>query len=256
MGILNVTSDSFYDGGRYLDEKAQIKRAEQLIEEGSDIIDIGACSTRPDSEPIPEEIESQKLINAIQIIRDINPSTPISIDTFRSSVALKTMYAGADIINDISGGTIDENIYKVVADTGATYILMHIQGTPQNMQHNPQYTNVVSEVKDFFDERIQMLHHHKANRIILDPGFGFGKNLEHNFTLLKNLKEFKKFGYPVMAGISRKSMIYKTLEITSADSLNGTIVANTIALMNGADILRVHDVKEAKEAIKIFTFAN
>lgn len=270
MGILNVTPDSFYDGGKYTNEKNILLHAEKMISEGADIIDIGACSTRPNAKEVSEKEEWIRLMPAIKLVRKNFSSVIISADTFRSKVAEEAVNAGADMINDISGGSViasrglrnsksdakqSHRMFEVVSKLKVPYVLMHIQGTPQTMQANPQYKDVVKEVKQYFAEKIKILKSFGTDQIILDVGFGFGKTLEHNYTLLKYLAEFKKFGYPILAGISRKSMINKVLGSTPETALNGTTTANTIALMNGTNILRVHDVKEAKEAVKIFNFA-
>jgi dihydropteroate synthase len=251
MGILNITQDSFFDGGRYLTNESIIDRAGQMLEEGAAIIDIGAVSTRPGSAGVSAEAEIQRLIPAIEILRKNYPEAIISADTFRSAIAAKAIEAGAGIINDISGGTIDEAMIGFMAETNAAYVLMHIQGTPENMQVNPVYSDVTKEVSGFFRERLDFFESKGKQNIILDPGFGFGKNTEHNYRLLGDIKRFTSMGYAVLAGVSRKSMINRVLETTAAEALNGTSIINTIALLNGARILRVHDVKEAVEAIKL-----
>lgn len=256
MGILNVTSDSFFDGGKYTEEQAWLEHAGKMIREGATIIDVGAYSTRPGAKDIPVSQETEQLTRTIASLRKAFPETLISADTFRASVAEKAIQAGANIINDISGGTMDEAMFQTVADLKVPYILMHIQGTPATMQQNPQYKNVTEEVLSFFSEKLSMLKKLGAEQVILDPGFGFGKTVEHNFQLLKNLDQFQRFGKPVLAGFSRKSMINKLLNISSKDSLNGTSVLNTIALQKGASILRVHDVKEAQEVIQITHYLN
>ncbi|MBL7892124.1 MAG: dihydropteroate synthase [Bacteroidia bacterium] len=251
MGILNITPDSFFDGGRYTNEKSIIEHVEKMLSEGATIVDIGANSTRPGAEEVSENEELERLLPVIKNIRKRYNKVIISADTFRSSVARKAFDAGADIINDVSGGTLDNNMFATVADVKAPYILMHMQGTPKNMQKDPQYTDVVVEVKSFFQKKIQQLNNAGVQQIIIDPGFGFGKTVSHNFALLKNLKEFGSFGYPVLAGLSRKSMVNKVLGTLPAYALNGTTALNTLALLNGASILRVHDVKEAIETIKL-----
>lgn len=254
MGILNVTPDSFHDGGRYSDEKSILLHAEKMLAEGADIIDLGACSTRPGATPVSEEEELNRLIPALRLVRKKFPEAILSADTFRSGVAYQAVDQGADLVNDISGGTMDEKILEIVGKLRVPYILSHIKGTPQTMQADPRYENVVKEVKEYFKERIGRMEGWKNGRVILDPGFGFGKTLEHNYSLLKHLAEFREFELPILAGISRKGMIYKALGTKPEEALNGTTAANTIALMNGANILRVHDVKEAREAVKIFNF--
>lgn len=274
MGILNVTPDSFYDGGKFNTAKSILRHTEKIVAEGADIIDIGACSTRPGADDVPEEEELMRLIPAIELVRKSFPEVIISADTFRVKVAEEAVQAGADMINDVSGGqpllasgSLEQavkpaarhqkpeavtSMFETISQLKVPYVLMHIQGTPQTMQQNPQYKNVTAEVMKYFQTKIKMLKNAGVKQIILDPGFGFGKTVEHNYQLLKNLEKFKKFGCPVLAGISRKSMINKVIGTTPATALNGTTAANTIALMNGVNILRVHDVKEAREAVKIF----
>jgi dihydropteroate synthase len=256
MGILNVTPDSFFDGGKYMDEKSILAQTEKMLLEGADIIDIGACSTRPGSAPVSEEEEIKRLLPAIQLVKKKFPDAIISADTFRSNVAKLAVSEGADMLNDISGGTMDEKMFDTVAKLSIPYILMHIQGTPQTMQSNPQYKNVVAEVINYFIHRTNLARAKGIQQIIIDPGFGFGKTIEHNYELLKNLSSFKKLKLPILVGVSRKSMINKILGTKPEDALNGTTVIHTIALTGGANILRVHDVKEAKEVIKIFNFLN
>lgn len=252
MGILNVTPDSFFDGGRYETEAAVIGRIHQIMEEGAGIIDIGAYSTRPGAAAVDPKEELARLAPAVELVRKYYPSVPVSIDTFRSEVAREIYQClGEVIVNDISGGTMDPEMFGFIAETRLPYIMMHIQGTPQTMQKNPVYGDVVKEVYRFFEERTEALRAAGTENIILDPGFGFGKTLEHNYELMNRLDIFHKLGYPLLVGISRKSMIFRLLETTPAEALNGTTVLNTIALMKGASILRVHDVKEAVEAVKI-----
>lgn len=256
MGILNVTTDSFFDGGNYVSEEKWLTHAKKMIGDGAEIIDIGAYSTRPGAKNISEEEETKLLIKAIKSVRQHFPDVLISADTFRASVAEKAVEAGANIINDISGGTMDVNMFKTIAKLQVPYILMHIQGTPENMQKKPEYENVTEEVYSFFDSKIKELNSLGFNKIILDPGFGFGKTLEHNYQLLKDLEKFHSFHLPLLVGFSRKSMINKLLNISAKNALNGTTVLNTIALQKGAKILRVHDVKEAKEAVVITEYLN
>lgn len=252
MGILNVTPDSFYDGGSYQSEAKIIGRIHQIVEEGAGIIDVGAYSSRPGAAFVNEKEEIGRLMPAVELIRKYYPHVPVSIDTFRAKVAREVVTCmGAVIVNDISGGTMDRDMYAYVAETGVPYVMMHIQGTPENMQKNPDYADVVGEVGDFFKERIGLLRAAGFQNIILDPGFGFGKTLRHNYELLNGMEAYKELACPLLVGISRKSMIYKLTGGTPAEALNGTTVLNTIALMKGADILRVHDVKEAVEAVKI-----
>jgi dihydropteroate synthase len=251
MGILNVTPDSFYDGGRYSNEESILIRVEQMIEEGAIIIDIGASSTRPGAKAIPVKEELSRLLPAIRSIRSHFPELFLSADTFRSEVAMEAVKAGADIINDIAGGDLDAAMFSTVAALRVPYVLMHMQGTPETMQLAPEYTDVTSEIASRFREKISLLEEAGVRQLILDPGFGFGKTVDHNYELLKNLSDFLSFGYPLMAGLSRKAMINKVLGTRPDTSLNGTTAANTIALMKGVSVLRVHDVREAAEAIKI-----
>lgn len=252
MGILNVTPDSFYDGGSYQSEAKIIGRIHQIVEEGGRIIDVGAYSSRPGAAAVSGKEEIGRLMPAVELIRKYYPHIPVSIDTFRAKVAKEVNTCmGTVIVNDISGGTMDETMFDYVSQAGIPYVMMHIQGTPETMQKNPEYADVVKEVGQFFRERIARLEAAGFRQIILDPGFGFGKTLQHNYELLDGMETYKSFGYPLLAGISRKSMIYKLLGGTPADALNGTTVLNTISLLKGADILRVHDVKEAVEAVKI-----
>ena len=255
MGILNLTSDSFFDGGKYLCEQQIIKRCGTMLDEGASIIDIGAQSSRPGATQISAKDELKKLLPIIKLLKNNFPSIIISIDTFWAETAHETILAGSDIINDISAGNMDKEMFNVIARHNVPYIIMHMQGTPQDMQKKPTYNSVVNEVVHYFDEKIKELKFLNISNIIIDPGFGFGKTLEHNYQLLNNLDAFNKFNLPLLVGASRKSMIYNLLDTTAEKALNGTSVINTIALQNGANILRVHDVKEAKESIKITTFA-
>jgi dihydropteroate synthase len=255
MGILNLTPDSFYTPSRYLEEAEYMMAAEKILNEGADIIDIGAVSTRPGSSGISEKDELIRLLPALTKIRKAFPGVFISVDTYRSEVARQAVSNGADIVNDISGGTMDKNMILTIARLHVPYILMHMQGTPKNMQVNPVYKNVVYAISEFFREQLSALEKVEMNApVILDPGFGFGKTVDHNFEILAGLKSFKSFGKPVLAGISRKSMVNKVLKILPEEALNGTTALNMLALNNGADILRVHDVKEAKEAVKLFEY--
>ena len=252
MGILNVTADSFYDGGKYLTPSQVTDRAGEMFDAGATILDIGALSTRPGTHGGNAEEETERLIPAIELIRKHFPEALISADTYRASVAEMAIGAGAAIINDISGGTMDEAMHGFMLTSEAAYVLMHIQGTPATMQQMPEYTDVVAEVKSFFEKQLQSFVAGGKQNIILDPGFGFGKDVQHNYQLLAGFADFARFGFPLLAGVSRKSMINKVLQIKPSQALNGTTVLNTIALMNGANILRVHDVKEAVEAVKLF----
>ena len=251
MGILNITPDSFYDGGKYKNENDILQQVEKMLLEGATFIDIGAYSSRPGAANISEEEELKRIVPIVTLLVEKFPGIIISIDTFRSKVAEKTIESGAALINDISGGNMDSNMFETIAKLQVPYILMHMQGTPQNMQKNPSYKNVVTDVISFFAKQLFELRKLYVNDIIIDVGFGFGKTIEHNYELLKQLKLFKNLEVPILTGISRKSMLYKLLDITPKEALNATTVANTIALQNGTQILRVHDVKEAVEAVKI-----
>lgn len=251
MGIINLTPDSFYDGGKYKSNWEVIKQAEKLFYEGATILDLGAASTRPGSSLISPEEEQKRLFPAMEKILEKFPSAIISVDTYNSSTAGLAIENGAHIINDISAGSFDHNMFKTIAQQNVPYIMMHIKGTPENMQKNPVYDDLVEEIMNYFSERINKLKNLGVNDIIIDPGFGFGKTLEHNYELLNKLDYFKIFELPILAGLSRKSMINKVLEVSPENALNGTTVLNTIALTKGADILRVHDAKQASEAIKL-----
>lgn len=252
MGILNVTPDSFYAESRTSDEEHIAARVQQLMDDGADMIDIGGYSSRPGADDVSPEEEMNRLRRGLRVVRRLYPEVPISVDTFRADVARMCVEEeGADIINDISGGMMDRQMFRTVARLGVPYILMHMQGTPDTMQQAPHYDNLRREVMLYFAERIDRLCQMGAKDIIVDPGFGFGKMLEHNYELFHHLDDFNLFNLPLLVGISRKSMIYKLLGGTPQTSLNGTTVLNTIALMKGAHILRVHDVKEAVEAKRI-----
>ena len=252
MGIINATPDSFYTGSRFTGTDAILDIAEKMISDGATILDIGGQSTRPESEIISADEELKRVIRPIEAISKRFPEAYVSIDTYYSVVAKEALHAGAVIINDISAGKLDDQMIPVVSSLQVPYILMHMQGTPQTMQKAPQYENICKEVLDFFKNQVKEIRDAGITDVIIDPGFGFGKTIGHNFQLLKNLSVFKILGLPLLAGLSRKSTIYKTLNISPEDSLNGTTVLNTISLLNGAGILRVHDVKEAVEAIKLF----
>jgi dihydropteroate synthase len=254
MSIVNITPDSFYDGGKYDSESDVLKDVEEKINSGANIIDIGASSTRPNSDEITEKEEWKRLKDVLISVRANFPDILLSVDTYRASVAKKSAEHGIDIINDISGGNLDSLMFKTVADLNIPYILMHIQGKPKTMQNNPKYLNVVEEVKKDFESKIDQLINLGFNKIILDPGFGFGKSLENNYQLLKSLNIFSSFNYPILAGVSRKSMINRVIGTNPVTALNGTTVLNTIALQNGASILRVHDAFEAKQAIELVEF--
>lgn len=253
MGILNVSPDSFFDGGKYTTTENMIARAEQIVAEGADIIDIGAVSTRPGAENISTKVELTRLLPAVTAIRKRFPEIPISIDTYRSWVALRVIdEIGECIVNDISGGSFDEHMFDTIAKLGVPYILMHIPGTQQNMHETPNYDDVIKEISKYFSDKVRKLAKAGVKDVILDPGFGFGKTMDDNYDLLNRLDAFKVFQLPVLVGVSRKSMLHKLLEIDPDNSLPATITANTMALLGGADILRVHDVKEAVQSVKIF----
>lgn len=251
MGILNVTPDSFFDGGRYNEASQLVERAAQHLTEGASILDIGAVSTRPKAAEVSEAEEMERLLPAIRLLHSTYPSAILSADTHRSSVARAAIEAGAAMINDISGGQLDEHMFTTIAELQVPYILMHMQGTPQTMQDAPHYADVTEEVLAFFIERVDALHRLGVHDVIIDPGFGFGKTVEHNYQLLRDLERFRILGVPILCGFSRKSMINKVLGTSPQEALNGTTVLNTAALERGADMLRVHDVKEAAEAVKI-----
>ena len=255
MGILNITDDSFFDGGAYLNKNKMLEKCGKMLLEGASIIDIGAQSSRPRSKPIDFEVEKERLLIAITNIKHHFPDIIISVDTYNSSIAKSCIKNGADIINDISAGEMDKEMFEVVAELDVPYIMMHMQGTPENMQENPQYKNVTNDVLGFLERKIKQLKAKGFEQIIIDPGFGFGKTMEHNYELLNNLKCFEKFKFPILVGASRKSMIYNILDGNAETALNGTTAINVMALQNGANILRVHDVKEAVECIKIVNFA-
>ncbi len=252
MGIINVTPDSFYEGSRFMENAVILKMAEKMIKDGSDILDLGAQSTRPGSERISAEEELKRIVPAIEAIHSEFPNALLSIDTFYGKVAKESVEAGASIVNDISAGSLDESMLNTVANLNVPYICMHMKGTPDNMQSQAHYDNLSLEILDFFIKKIDECLKAGIKDIILDPGFGFAKTINHNFELLKSLSLFKILERPVLIGISRKSTIYKTLGVSAAEALNGTTFLHAIALLNGANILRVHDVKEAKEAVKLF----
>ncbi|MCF8231107.1 MAG: dihydropteroate synthase [Bacteroidales bacterium] len=256
MGILNITPDSFYDGGKYTTEKEWMQKAEEIVTEGGRIIDLGAISTRPGAKEIPEKDEKERLLPALRSIRKEYPDTLISVDTYRSNIAQMAVEEGADMINDISGGTMDQNMFSTISKLEVPYIIMHIKGTPQNMQQNPDYDDVIEEIATFFRNQILQLNELGFDDILLDPGFGFGKSISHNYRILRKLRSFSVMGYPVVAGLSRKSMINRVLNVGPEEALNGTTILNTIALNNGASILRVHDVKEAVEAIALVSLVS
>ena len=253
MGIINATPDSFYEGSRFAATDKILSQAKKMIVEGADIIDIGGQSTRPGSEAVSEEEELKRVIDAIEAIHHHFPNTVISIDTYYSAVAKKSIQAGASVVNDISAGDIDKQMIPTVAYLQTPYIAMHMKGTPATMQQNLKYDNVIREVIDFFIRKKDDCKKTGIHDVIIDPGFGFSKTINHNLELLNSLSAFKMLDAPILVGVSRKSSIYKTLGLTADEALNGTTVLNTIALINGANILRVHDVKEAKEVIKLWS---
>ncbi len=251
MGIINLTNDSFYSGSRAFNEHQALESARKMVEEGASILDLGSISTRPGADLFTAKEELRRLLPALKKIRLEFPGILISVDTFRADVAYAAADEGADIINDISGGTMDENMFDTVAQIGLPYILMHIQGTPHTMQKHPEYNDVVKDINLFFARQIITAQEAGVYDIIIDPGFGFGKTLEHNFELLNKLEVFHVHNKPILAGLSRKSMIYKTLGVTPDESLNGTTALNAIALAKGVHILRVHDVKEAMDVMRL-----
>ncbi|MBR5204173.1 MAG: dihydropteroate synthase [Bacteroidaceae bacterium] len=252
MGILNVTPDSFYAGSRGVTERYILDRLEQIMDEGASIVDIGAYSSRPGAQEVSVEEEMERLRTGLELIRKHRPDAIVSVDTFRADVAKMCVEEyGVAIINDISAGQMDEQMFATIARLGVPYIIMHMKGTPQTMQTNPQYEHFLKEVFYYFSEKVQKLRDLGVKDIIIDPGFGFGKTLEHNYELMNHLEEFALFELPLLVGVSRKSMIYKLLGATPEEALNGTTALNTIALTKGAHILRVHDVREAVETVKI-----
>jgi dihydropteroate synthase len=252
MGILNITPDSFYKGSRYKDEKDIIGAAQRMLEEGADFLDIGGYSSRPGADNISVEEEKKRVLTAVRYVSKEFPQAIISVDTFRTEVAREAVYdCGAHIVNDISGGEADPGMADLISELNVPYIIMHMRGNPQTMQDNPVYEDVVSEILMWFGQKTVGLMAAGVKDIIIDPGFGFGKNMIHNFEILRRLGEFSIAGLPLMVGLSRKSMIWKTLDSKPGEALNGTSVLNGVALMNGANILRVHDVKEAVETVKL-----
>lgn len=252
MGILNVTPDSFYDGGRFSEEKTALQQVEKMLEAGATFIDIGAYSSRPDAQDISEDEELRRIEPMISSMVDRFPEIILSVDTFRRKVARKSLEAGASMVNDISGGDLDDNMMKTVAEFKVPYIMMHMKGTPQTMTQHTSYDDILTEIRHSFSEKLAKARKLKINDIILDPGFGFSKTLSQNFKLLKNLHLFQVFEVPLLVGMSRKSMIYKALNTNADDALNGTTALHMYALEQGAKILRVHDVQEAVECIRLF----
>ncbi len=251
MGVLNLTPDSFYDGGSYNNKDRALAQTEKMLLEGATFIDIGGASSKPGSVEISTDEELARVLPVIEEIHKTFPETLISIDTYRSDVAKQAVAAGAAMVNDISGGNLDAKMLKTVGVLGVPYVAMHMQGTPQNMQDNPSYDTILTDIRSFFAAKIDAAHKAGIHDIIIDPGFGFGKTLEHNYSLLKNISSIQMDGIPMLIGVSRKSMIYKLLQIEAADALNGTTVLNAVALQQGAQILRVHDVKEAHQAVQL-----
>jgi len=254
MGIVNVTPDSFFEDSRFVSEKKIAERTEQILMEGGSVIDLGAYSSRPDAEHISEEEEWNRLEFALHIIRKTAPEAAISVDTFRSEIAKRAVGEfGVAMINDISGGEMDDKMFETISKLGVPYVLMHMKGTPQTMQHNCNYDNMIQEIVLYFSRKVEALRKLGVCDIILDPGFGFSKTVDQNYELLHYLSDLCIFNLPILVGLSRKSMIYKTLHNTPEQCLNGTTVLNTLSVMGGANILRVHDVKEAVETIKLVT---
>ena len=256
MGILNITPDSFYDGGRYNSDKKILDHVEKMIIDGAVFIDIGAYSSRPGGVDIDENEELKRIIPAIELVNKKFPEIIISIDTFRSKVAEACLNSGASIINDISASQLDEKMMETIAKYNVPYIIMHMKGNPQNMMDKTNYDDMLQEMIKYFSKKINQAISYKINDIIIDPGFGFAKNIKQNYDLLNHLDLLKILDKPIMVGISRKSMIYKSLDSTPEEALNGTTVLNTVALIKGASILRVHDVKEANECIKLIGSLN
>lgn len=256
MGILNVTPDSFYDGGMFDSNKKILDHVEKMLTDGADIIDIGGYSSRPGAKEVKLKDEIKRVVPAIELIKKEFNETIISVDTFRSEVALQAVNSGASIINDISGGDLDPNMFNCVAELNVPYIIMHMQGNPKNMQNNPLYENVIVEIIENLSKKVFEATEAGVIDVIIDPGFGFGKTIEHNYKILSELSFFKELDCPILVGLSRKSMIYSLLEEKPENVLNGTTCLNTVSILNGANILRVHDVKEAKEVIKLTNFLN
>lgn len=251
MGVLNLTPDSFYDGGKYTEREVIFDRAKKMLTEGATFIDLGAYSSRPGAEHVSEKEELNRLLPILTGLVERFPKAYFSVDTFRSKVAREAIEAGAALINDISAGNADSKMLPTIAELQVPFIMMHMKGTPKTMQQKTQYKNLLQEIAYYFSEKIEQAHHLGINDLILDPGFGFAKDTAQNFELLRKMKNLTHFGYPLLAGISRKTMVYRTLEITPEEALNGTTVLNTIALQQGASILRVHDVKEAQQSLRL-----
>jgi len=256
MGILNITPDSFYDGGQFNELDTALKQTEKMLAEGATFIDIGAASSKPGSALISPEQEADRLFPLLEGLIKRFPKTLFSVDTYNSSIAKQALKRGVSLINDISGGELDQNMLEAVAQFSAPYVCMHMQGTPEDMQLNPSYDSVVEEQLYFFAQKIEQMNQLGINDIIIDPGFGFGKTLEHNYTILKNLHQYHNLNTPILVGISRKSMVYKRLNIAATEALNGSTSLHTVALLKGANILRVHDVKEAMEVVELLQALN
>lgn len=257
MGIINITPDSFYKGSRYNTDVEILTIARRMLDEGADILDIGGCSTRPGANDISQKEEAGRVLRALKIIRRELPDSILSVDTFNADTAsAAVLECGAHIINDISGGEKDKEMFSVIEKLNVPYILMHMQGEPGNMQNNPVYDDIIADILKWFGDRIYRLQSAGVKDIIIDPGFGFGKTIDHNFEMLNRLGDFTIAGLPLLVGVSRKSMIWKTLNISADDALTGTTALNVIALTNGADILRVHDVKEAVQAVRLIMKIN
>jgi len=253
MGIINITDDSFYAGSRHTGDRDVVMAASQMLEDGADILDVGGCSTRPGSVEVPESLERERVCRATELIINHFSDAVVSVDTYRASVAeAAVVNSGASIINDISGGGMDAGMFPLVIRLNVPYIMMHMQGTPGTMQIDPRYDDVVADILTWFGKRLSPLKEGGVKDIILDPGFGFGKTVDHNYEMLRRFSEFKIAGLPLLAGLSRKSMIWKTLGLTPDEALNGTAALNMAALINGASILRVHDVSEAREVVTLF----
>lgn len=256
MGILNVTPDSFYDGGMFDSNKKILDHVEKMLTDGADIIDVGGYSSRPGAKEVKLKDEIKRVVPTIELIKKEFNETTISVDTFRSEVALQAVNSGASIINDISGGDLDPNMFNCVAELNVPYIIMHMQGNPKNMQNNPLYENIIVEIIENLSKKVFKATEAGVIDVIIDPGFGFGKTIEHNYKILSELSFFKELDCPILVGLSRKSMIYSLLEEKPENVLNGTTCLNTVSILNGANILRVHDVKEAKEVVKLTNFLN
>jgi dihydropteroate synthase len=255
MGILNITKDSFYDGGKHNSIEKVVAHVGKMLEEGADIIDIGAYSSRPGAKHLSEAEEWAALAPVLSIVNKEFPQAILSIDSFRSAIVKQAADHGVSMVNDISAGELDDQMFDTVAELGLPYIMMHMQGTPQNMQENPQYHNIGEEVYDYFKQKVELLSKKGVKDVIIDPGFGFGKTLAHNYELLAKMEGLHDLDRPLLVGVSRKSMIYKLLDSSPEEALNGSTVLHSLSLLKGASILRVHDVKEAKECVKLISFA-